>query len=185
MNKGLKEKILRLRKEGNSYNEISEKLNCAKSTVSFHCSKQKGHVNPSKKISNNIIDKAKVLYISGLSTKKISIILNISQTTIRNNVDIRPKLTEEEIKKRNYDKVKSRRKVVKEILVDIKGGKCQNCGYEKCIAALDFHHRDESKKSFSLSTAGLSRSLSKLKKEVEKCDLLCANCHREVHYLGV
>lgn len=62
-----------------------------------------------------------------------------------------------------------------------KGGKCQRCGYDKCVAALDFHHRDPSEKEFQwvrLRRLRWDRVLA----ELDKCDLLCANCHREVHY---
>lgn len=56
--------------------------------------------------------------------------------------------------------------------------------YNKCIAALEFHHRDSTKKEFGLSQLKChSHNLSpKVKKELDKCDLLCANCHREVHH---
>lgn len=67
----------------------------------------------------------------------------------------------------------------KKLLVDYKGGKCQICGYDKCIQALDFHHIDPNIKSFSIS--GGTKSLDKLKQEVDKCILVCANCHREIH----
>ena len=65
--------------------------------------------------------------------------------------------------------------------VEYKGGKCINCGYKKDIAALDFHHVDETKKDFGLSQRGLTRSWDRIKKELDKCILVCANCHREIH----
>lgn len=62
------------------------------------------------------------------------------------------------------------------------GGGCNKCGYNKNMAALEFHHRDERDKSFSLDLRAFSNnSLVKLQSEVNKCDLLCANCHREHH----
>ena len=73
------------------------------------------------------------------------------------------------------------RKRLKRRLVDYKGGKCERCGYDKCFAALDFHHLVPGEKDFSLSR-GSSLSFDKLKLEVDKCILLCANCHREEHY---
>ena len=63
----------------------------------------------------------------------------------------------------------------------MKGNKCTLCGYDKCSKALNFHHLDPSKKSFGLSERGLTRSWEKIKLEIEKCILLCANCHTEVH----
>lgn len=67
-------------------------------------------------------------------------------------------------------------------LIELKGGKCENCGYDKNIAALEFHHIDSSQKEFSLDSRKLSNSKwESLVKEVNKCKLLCANCHREIH----
>ena len=77
--------------------------------------------------------------------------------------------------------VKKRRKKLKELAVKYKGGKCVFCGYKRDHAALDFHHLDETKKVFGLSQRGLTRSWKRVKKELDKCILVCANCHREVH----
>jgi hypothetical protein len=62
----------------------------------------------------------------------------------------------------------------------MKGGKCSICGYNKCMQALEFHHLDPNQKDIGVST-NLSTNFDKLKKEVEKCILVCANCHREIH----
>lgn len=72
-----------------------------------------------------------------------------------------------------------RRKVIRET-IEYKGGKCQCCGYDKCVEALDFHHIDPTTKEFGISD-GSTRSLEKTKAEADKCILLCANCHRELH----
>lgn len=77
--------------------------------------------------------------------------------------------------------VAKRRKRLKEMIVEYKGGKCVICGYNKHVGAFDLHHLDESKKEFGLSTRGLTRSWEKLKAEADKCILVCANCHREIH----
>ena len=66
-------------------------------------------------------------------------------------------------------------------VVEYKGGKCESCGYSRCQQALDFHHRDPATKEFGLSMNGVTHSLDRLKAEADKCALLCANCHREVH----
>ena len=65
--------------------------------------------------------------------------------------------------------------------VEHKGGRCQVCGYERCIEALEFHHLDPTRKDFGISHKGYTRSWEKVKEEVDKCILLCANCHREFH----
>ncbi len=77
--------------------------------------------------------------------------------------------------------VTKRRRKLKEMLVEYKGGKCIICGYKKTPWALDLHHIDPSKKDFGMSVRGLTRSLERLKKEADKCIILCANCHREIH----
>lgn len=62
-----------------------------------------------------------------------------------------------------------------------KGGACEICGYNRCVRALSFHHRDPKKKDFGLSAHGLTRSWEKTRVELDKCALLCMNCHMEVH----
>ena len=76
--------------------------------------------------------------------------------------------------------VQKRRKKLKQLSVEYKGGKCILCGYDKCVAALEFHHVNPNEKLFGLSTKGLTRSWEKIKTELDKTVLLCANCHREV-----
>ena len=68
-------------------------------------------------------------------------------------------------------------------LIEYKGGKCECCGYNQNYAALDFHHVHPEEKEFQLDSRHLSNThIDKLKKEVDKCVLLCANCHRESHH---
>jgi len=71
----------------------------------------------------------------------------------------------------------------KAFFVEQKGGKCQTCGYNKCQAALHFHHRNPQEKEMKLDVRLLSNtSFDKLQNEINKCDLLCANCHTELHF---
>jgi len=67
------------------------------------------------------------------------------------------------------------------MLIEYKGGKCAICGYKKYAGSLDLHHVNETDKEFSLSTEGLTRSWERTKAEADKCILVCANCHREIH----
>jgi 5-methylcytosine-specific restriction endonuclease McrA len=76
--------------------------------------------------------------------------------------------------------VAKRRRKIKLMSVQYKGGKCQICGYDKYVGALDLHHIDESQKSFGIGDKGYTRSWEVTKKELDKCILVCANCHREV-----
>jgi hypothetical protein len=66
--------------------------------------------------------------------------------------------------------------------IEYKGGKCMNCGYDRCPAALDFHHRNPDEKLFGLSGSHLRKMDQRIIEELDKCDLLCANCHREKHW---
>ena len=75
--------------------------------------------------------------------------------------------------------LRHRRRNRKRELVEAYGGKCIECGYSACLEALQFHHRDAATKRFSL--ANFSGSYELLRAEAEKCDLLCANCHRLRH----
>lgn len=73
-----------------------------------------------------------------------------------------------------------RRYGLKQELVAYKGGKCSICGYDQYLSALDFHHLDPSKKEIKIS-GNHSRSLDALKKEADKCILVCRNCHAGIH----
>lgn len=65
--------------------------------------------------------------------------------------------------------------------VNFFGGKCQICGYNRCIDALEFHHLDEKDKEAEPSHIIMRWSWEKALKELKKCILVCANCHREIH----
>lgn len=76
--------------------------------------------------------------------------------------------------------VARRRRKVKKILVAEAGGRCAICGYDRCMAALSFHHIDPTQKAFQVSHNGVTRSLARARAEAQKCILLCSNCHMEV-----
>lgn len=73
-----------------------------------------------------------------------------------------------------------RRREMKKRIVQLKGGSCIRCGYDKCIDVLSFHHREPAQKIHEVC-GGVNRSFEANFAEAEKCDLLCANCHMEVH----
>ena len=71
----------------------------------------------------------------------------------------------------------------KQLLIDLKGGKCEKCGYDRCLGALSFHHLDPEEKRLSLDVRTIrGTAIEKLIEEVKKCRLLCANCHAEEHW---
>lgn len=74
----------------------------------------------------------------------------------------------------------TRRRSHKSRAVELLGGKCSICSYNKYIGALEFHHTDPTQKD--MTVAGSGKKWETIKKEVEKCILVCANCHRELHY---
>lgn len=93
-----------------------------------------------------------------------------------------PALVEVRRRRRNaktYRYQKKRRKALKGELVAARGGRCFDCGHAGILASLDFHHRDPAEKEFAISHFG--GAYRRLVAEVEKCDLVCANCHRIRH----
>jgi hypothetical protein len=72
-----------------------------------------------------------------------------------------------------------RRRKQKKFGVEFLGGKCESCGYAKCIQALTFHHKNPKEKSVNFSSD--DPNWEEFKAEIKKCQLLCANCHIELH----
>lgn len=70
-------------------------------------------------------------------------------------------------------------------LILLHGGKCSACGlkFDGCSAVFDFHHKRPRYKKFNINNASLNKySFAKMKQEAKKCLLLCANCHRRLHW---
>lgn len=72
---------------------------------------------------------------------------------------------------------KDRVKEIRLSIRKIKASGCSICGYNRCITALEFHHNNGSNKFKNISQI---TTFNQLKKELEKCTLVCANCHREI-----
>jgi hypothetical protein len=90
--------------------------------------------------------------------------------------------------RKHKEDIKIRKRIrgalIKRALVEYKGGACSICGYNKNIAVLSFHHiNDENnQKEYDISVrVGNRCSLETLKKEADKCILVCENCHKEIH----
>lgn len=75
--------------------------------------------------------------------------------------------------------VAKRRRKLKLLAIEYKGGRCQVCGYCNYPGALDLHHATGDK-HFGIGDKGYTRAWEKIRVELDKCILLCANCHREV-----
>lgn len=98
---------------------------------------------------------------------------------IRKNKKGRKYTTTERGQKRAFH-VKQARRKIKRLLIEYKGGKCERCGYSGGSPAVyDFHHKNPDEKEFGIARANIG--LETQKKEVDKCMLVCANCHREIH----
>jgi len=83
----------------------------------------------------------------------------------------------------NSESAKLRARLLKHKLIEYKGNKCELCGYNKCEGALHFHHLNPQEKDFTISQRNLGlTNLEEFYKEVDKCILVCANCHAEIHY---
>ena len=78
---------------------------------------------------------------------------------------------------RQIAKAKENKRIAREYIVSCKI-KCIQCG-EDHLATLDFHHRDPTKKEANIA---MITSLDLAIREIKKCDVLCANCHRALHY---
>jgi len=135
------------------------------------------------KLSEELIGKIKDYYNEGNSCQKTADKFGVGKTTVRSYVDIRVKRkrSDEEIRAARVEAVQRRRHKVKQMAIDYKGGCCQECGYDKYNGALEFHHLDPNEKDFSLGYKGHCTAWEKVKKELDKCVLLCSNCHKEVH----
>ncbi len=95
-------------------------------------------------------------------------------------------LNEDNSRKHSYCKicqsanVLDRQRLWKKKAIDYKGSKCIVCGYQKYDGALEFHHTDPTQKEYGLSAGKLKTFLSS-RTELDKCVLVCSNCHREIH----
>ena len=84
-------------------------------------------------------------------------------------------------KKCTSEQVLERQRGLKQMAIEYKGGSCQECGYDKCNSALEFHHLNPKEKDFNICSIKGCEFNDKIKKELDKCILVCANCHREIH----
>lgn len=180
MGKSLKNEIINLRKQGFSYEEIASRVGCSKATISYHC-KQVGIGSKNSNVTDSEIRDMQEYYNDCKSSIKVAEKFGRSKTFVLSyiKVDVLEKKTNSQFKKDRSDAVVSWRKRTKEKLVEYKGGKCKCCGYDKCVEAMEFHHIDPKEKDFGIS--GKSWSFEKLKLEVDKCIMVCSNCHKEIH----
>jgi transposase len=184
----------KLIEENNSYTDISKKLNMPLSTVRRKLNKLrlKTKFNPYKRVNLNLND-LKILVEDGNSISEIAYKLKTSKTNTRywlkkNGLVTFPKYGKytsayKPKNSTNYSLSRNRGLDRKKYFISYLGGKCSVCGYDKNVAALAFHHIDPKLKSFALDIRKMSNTkLVFLKVEVDKCKLVCHNCHMEIEY---
>jgi hypothetical protein len=84
-------------------------------------------------------------------------------------------------KKKRFKKTTFTRRELKQKAVNYKGGACESCGYNRNLNSLSFHHRDPTQKDFGISRLITRLSWCQIEEEIDKCALLCLNCHSDVH----
>lgn len=174
--------IIKLKQLGLTHNEIKKKLGCSKTTISYHCKKNGLFFNNKINIPLNLMNEIQIKYNDGYSIRVLSKIYGYGREMLSKRIKnkrIQIIKSKEKRKKDISNNVMSWRKKKKKELVEYKGGKCLQCDYKKSIKAMEFHHIDPDKKDFTIS--GKSYSFKRLKKEVDKCILVCSNCHCEIH----
>jgi len=86
---------------------------------------------------------------------------------------------------KNPEKIRGYKKKLhkrdKELINTLKINGCAICGYDKCMAALEFHHVNPEDKKFLINVGQMHRSSMNIINEMEKCILLCNRCHKEIH----
>lgn len=108
-----------------------------------------------------------------LNANQIADIASVSEALIRHW------LKKHKIHRKRIPRAKKRRRN-KTAALDYKGNRCQLCGYDRCVKSLEFHHVRPAEKKFTASQ-GLEKHWPTLRKEIDKCLLLCKNCHTEAH----
>jgi len=177
--------VIFYRKNRNNYDEIVDKTGLSLDKIIKICKFNNiNHQSDSQSPNKNEILEMNKYYLEIKNLKKVAKKFNYSYHTVRKYIDPIGKYsnTEEYNTKRKKDisnAVVKWRQDKKIKLVEYKGDCCQNCKYNKSIGALEFHHIDPNEKDFTISSK--SYAFERLKKEVDKCVLLCSNCHIEVH----
>lgn len=172
----IKLQVVELRKEGKTYDQIKDITGIGKGSISNICKEASLGQNYIELTPEKIAECQK-LYDEIGNIKTVAKETGISYQRLRNVIQLKTVAPKD-----SYTYVKEHRKRVKEELIAYKGGKCEICGYDKCIAALDFHHINPEEKDFAISNSNIYKNIEALKQEVDKCMLVCANCHRELHY---
>lgn len=152
--------------QGLSTRGIANKLNKSQSTIKYWLKKYKLKTNITLKQGTGQCEICK----TQLKGKQISYCSEKCKNSSTNFIH------------QTYENQKQRSIKRKIKFIEKSGGKCSKCGYKKNLSALAFHHTDPNKKEIKLNARTLSNNnIDILLKELEKCILVCHNCHSELH----
>jgi DNA invertase Pin-like site-specific DNA recombinase len=173
------DKIKSLRLELKTYKEILEIIDISEDNLIKICRELKLNKGVNTKTRN--LDKDLILktYLELKSLRDTAKVFGMDRSTIRKFIDDDKILIKREKTVSKSKAVIDYRRRVKKKLIEYKGGSCEKCGYNKSEHALHFHHLDPNQKDFTIS--GKSYSFERMKYEVDKCILVCSNCHCEIH----
>lgn len=141
------------------------------------------------------------LYLAGKNCTEISKELDVQRKSIyrilkRNNIDLKKPIksncticdkdiTNNAVRNSKMCGVcntKVRRYKIKKQAIDYLGGCCIECGWSGDLSGYDFHHRIPEEKSFNITARVMAnKKWEEVKLELDKCDCLCALCHRFKH----
>jgi hypothetical protein len=161
-----------------SIRDIGKKTNKSATSIRYWLNKYKLKT-ANKSFSDGYIGENHILRVDGKpiqNCSKCGIFLNEETGYWRES----KKVWQANCKKCHNNYNADRWKNSKKKAVEYKGGKCEKCGYNKCIDALEFHHIDPDQKDKNFGNLKL-RKWEDQKKELDKCVCVCANCHREIH----
>jgi transposase len=158
--------------EGMSLNQISKKEKKSLTTVRYWVKKYELSPNFESIRYKKIID-----YGEKRKCPKCNQDCNISQFYNRRGKEYGSVYCKQCTNKQTLE----RQRNLKNEMIQYKGGKCEMCGYNKYSGALEFHHLNPSEKEFNLSNLKSYKFDEVIKNELDKCSLLCSNCHREIH----
>jgi DNA-binding transcriptional MerR regulator len=164
-----------------TYREIEAELRVGKSTISYW-SKTRNIKSVNRKDrddlkTENIIN----LFNKGLSLSAIAKELQTSPSTISSRLKKVGIIQEKTETISDYGNVRIRRSRVKLAAIKYKGGECSICHKVFHPACMEFHHTDRDLKLYNVGSNMAMLSWEEIKKELDKCILTCANCHRELH----
>lgn len=174
--------VLDLRKKNHSLADIKKITNIPYFKISRICKDNKlTSINYLHGPDEAEVAKMQEMYDAGNTIKSIAETFDWDRHTVANYINTVDRVSKKQSTGKSGIFVIEWRQRLKRKAIEYKGGKCQLCGYSKSIRAMHFHHVDESEKDFSIGGNGSTRKWETIKLELDKCILVCANCHGEIH----